>query len=315
MRSYLLTAPAKINLYLEILGDRPDGYHELAMVMQSIALADRVHIRPNGTDRIQVTCDHPEVPGDKTNLAYRAAALMADQFVDAYRKYGGVDIFIEKHIPVGAGLAGGSTDAAAVLVGLDLMWGIGATQSELQELAAQLGSDIPFCVSGGTAIATGRGEQLDPLSDLDGLSVVLGKYRSLSVSTPWAYKNYRQKFGDTYVRESDRLSSRRHAMQSGALVNAVTQRDGTQIGRYLYNDLEKVVLPEYPQVAELKAAMQACHPLGCMMSGSGPTVFALADSPAAAQIIHDNVRAAIPNPDLELWVTELCPSGIKLTQS
>jgi len=314
MRSYLLNAPAKINLYLEILGDRPDGYHELAMVMQSIALADRIHIRPNGTARIQVTCDHPEVPSDNTNLAYRAAMLMSERFLEAYRQYGGVDIFIEKHIPVGAGLAGGSTDAAAVLVGLDLMWGIGATQAELQELASRLGSDIPFCVAGGTAIATGRGEKLSPLPDLDGLSVVLGKYRSLSVSTPWAYKTYRQLFGHTYEQGGDRLSSRRHAMQSGSLVNAVSQRDGAQIGHYLYNDLEKVVLPEYPQVAALKTAMQACQPLGCMMSGSGPTVFALAESPVVAQLIHDQVRAAIPDPDLDLWVTKLCPSGIQLVQ-
>jgi len=314
MRSYLLTAPAKINLYLEILGDRPDGYHELAMVMQSIALADRLQIRPNGTARIQVACDHPEVPTDATNLAYRAAMLMADQFVDTYRQYGGVDIFIEKHIPVGAGLAGGSTDAAAVLVGLDLMWNIGLTQSDLQELAARLGSDIPFCVSGGTAIATGRGEKLAPLADLDGLSVVLGKYRSLSVSTPWAYKTYREKFNESYVRESDRLSHRQQAMQSGALVSAIAHRDGPQIGRYLYNDFEKVVLPAFPQVAALKAAMVACNPLGCLMSGSGPTIFALAESSTQAEQIRDKVRLTIPDPDLQLWVTELCPAGIQLVQ-
>lgn len=312
MRSYLLNAPAKINFYLEILGDRPDGYHELAMVMQSIALADRIQIRPNGTTRIQVQCDNPEVPADNTNLAYRAAKLMSEEFGDAYGQYGGVDIFIEKNIPIGAGLAGGSTDAAAVLVGLDLMWGLGLTQIELQELAARLGSDIPFCVSGGTAIATGRGEKLDPLVDLAGLSVVLGKYRSLSVSTPWAYKTYRQQFGHTYIRESDRLHTQRQAMQSGALVNAISQRDGAQIGKYLHNDLEKVVLPEYPKVAELKAAMQACNPLGCMMSGSGPTVFALTATPEAAQLIRNKVRAAIPDPDLQLWVTELCPTGIQL---
>ncbi|MEP0890002.1 4-(cytidine 5'-diphospho)-2-C-methyl-D-erythritol kinase [Leptolyngbya sp. NM3-A1] len=315
MRSYLLTAPAKINFYLEILGDRPDGYHELAMVMQSIALADRIQIRPNGTTRIQVQCDNPEVPADTSNLAYRAAKLMADEFEDAYSQYGGVDIFIEKNIPIGAGLAGGSTDAAAVLVGLDLMWGLGLTQIELQELAARLGSDIPFCVSGGTAIATGRGERLAPLTDLSGLSVVLGKYRSLSVSTPWAYKTYRQQFGHTYIRESDRFSTQRQAMQSGALVSAISHQDTGQIGKYLHNDLEKVVLPEYPQVAELKAAMQACNPLGCMMSGSGPTVFALAATPVAAAQIRDRVRETIPNPDLQLWVTELCPTGIQLASS
>ena len=314
MRAYSLTAPAKINLYLEILGDRPDGYHELAMVMQSIALADQVTVRLNGTARIQVACEHPEVPLDNSNLAYRAAMLMAERYPEAYRQYGGVDIRIEKHIPVGAGLAGGSTNAAAVLVGLDLIWGIGATQGELQELGARLGSDIPFCVSGGTAIATGRGEALSPLPDLDGLSVVLGKYRSLSVSTPWAYKTYRQQFEQTYIREGDRLHHRRQELQSGAMVAAISHGDRPTIGHLLHNDLEKVVLPAYPAVAALKAAMQACNPLGCMMSGSGPTVFALTETPEQAEHLQATVREAFPDPDLQLWVTRLSRSGIQMTQ-
>ena len=139
MRSYTLTAPAKINLYLEILGDRPDGYHELVMILQSIDLSDQIHLQAISTDTIRVRCDHPQVPTDKTNLAYRAAALMAQQFPNAFAQYGGVEITINKHIPVAAGLAGGSTDAAAVLVGIDLLWRLGLTQSELQELAAVLG--------------------------------------------------------------------------------------------------------------------------------------------------------------------------------
>lgn len=312
MRAYSLVAPAKINLYLEILGDRPDGYHELAMVMQSIALADRVDIRLNGTARIQVACDHPEVPSDDSNLAYRAAMLMAECYPEAYRQYGGVDILIEKNIPVGAGLAGGSTNAAAVLVGLDLIWGIGATQGELQTLAARLGSDVPFCVAGGTALATGRGELLAPLPDLDGIPVLLGKYQSLSVSTPWAYKTYRQEFESTYIREGDRLHNRRQEMQSGEMVQAISHRDYAAIGKLLYNDLEKVVLPAHANVAALKAAMQAGNPLGCMMSGSGPTVFALTETPEEAEVLRDKVRLAIPDPDLILWTTQLVPSGIQM---
>ncbi|MEM9136927.1 MAG: 4-(cytidine 5'-diphospho)-2-C-methyl-D-erythritol kinase, partial [Cyanobacteria bacterium P01_F01_bin.42] len=124
MQSYTLLAPAKINLLLEIVGDRPDGYHELVMVMQSIDLADTVTLMPHRDSRIQVMCDHPEVPTDSNNLAYRAARMMQGQFPG----HGGVDITIDKKIPVGAGLAGGSTDAAAVLVGLDLMWNLGLTQ-------------------------------------------------------------------------------------------------------------------------------------------------------------------------------------------
>jgi len=163
MNSYSLIAPAKINLYLEIIGDRPDGYHELAMLLQSIDLADRVDLRPNGTQAIRVHCDDPQVPANESNLAYQAAALMAGEFSEAYGRYGGMEISIQKRIPMGAGLAGGSTDAAAVLVGLNLMWSLGLTQSELQELGGRLGSDVPFCIVGGTAIATGRGEQLSSL--------------------------------------------------------------------------------------------------------------------------------------------------------
>lgn len=162
MHSYTLIAPAKINLYLEIIGDRSDNYHELAMILQSIDLADEIQLRSLSTDMIRVHCNHPQVPKGQSNIAYRAAELMATQFPNIFAKYGGVEITITKRIPVAAGLAGGSTNAAAVLVGINLLWKLGLTQSELEELGATLGSDVPFCVAGGTAIATGRGEQLSP---------------------------------------------------------------------------------------------------------------------------------------------------------
>ncbi len=312
MRSYSLIAPAKINLYLEILGARPDGYHELAMVLQSINLADQIQIRASSTDTIRVRCDHPQVPTDKSNLAYKAAELMATQFSNAFAQYGGVEINIHKHIPVAAGLAGGSTDAAAVLVGLDLLWKLGLTQSELQILAAQLGSDVPFCLEGGTAIATGRGEQLSPLPSLDHLYVVLGKYRSLMVSTAWAYQTYRQQFSSSYKNYRTRLEDRAFSVHSGPMVKAITHKDGVQIGQRLHNDLERVVLPEYPQVLQLRQAFEDTGVLGAMMSGSGPTVFALCESYDQAQQLQEQVRVAIPNPDLELMVTQLSNTGIRV---
>ena len=169
MSGYTLTAPAKINLYLEILGDRPDGFHELVMVMQTIGLYDHIDVRPHRGGSIHLACQHPQVPLNESNIAYRAAQLMMRRFPKAHEKFGGVDITIEKNIPVAAGLAGGSGNGAAVLVGLNLLWQLGLTQPDLWELAAELGSDVPFCISGGTAIATGRGEILDPLPDLDGI--------------------------------------------------------------------------------------------------------------------------------------------------
>jgi 4-diphosphocytidyl-2-C-methyl-D-erythritol kinase len=312
MRSYSLLAPAKINLYLEILGDRPDGYHELVMILQSIELADQIDLHGISTDTIRIHCDHPQVPQDESNLAYRAAELMTKVFPDVFARLGGVEITIKKRIPVAAGLAGGSTDAAAVLVGVDMMWQLGLTQPELQDLAAQLGSDVPFCLAGGTALATGRGEQLSSLSGLDSLYVVLAKDRSLMISTPWAYQAYRAEFGHSYVRDAKSLESRTANVHSGPMVKAILHKDGSQIGQLLHNDLEKVVLPTTPQVLQLREAFEKSGALGTMMSGSGPTVFALCESEAHAHEIQQKVREIISAPDVEFWVTRLSNRGIQV---
>lgn len=312
MHSYTLTAPAKINLHLEIIGDRPDGYHELVMIMQTVALSDRINIRSNGTEAIRLYCNHPEVPLTPNNLAYRAVDLMRQNYPKQAANYGGVDITIEKNIPVAAGLAGGSTDGAAVLVGIDLMWELGLTVPELQTLGAQLGSDVPFCISGGTAIATGRGEEVEPIDDLDHLWVVLAKYNSLNVSTPWAYQTYRQQFSHTYITDSPGVKSRTKQVHSGPLVQAIHQKNSAEIGKLLYNDLEKVVLPAYPQVRELCQVLKNTGCLGAMMSGSGPTVFALCQSQSQGETIKQQVREKIADPDLQMWVTKLSSDGIRV---
>lgn len=312
MKSYTLIAPAKINLHLEILGIRPDNYHELVMVMQTVDLADRVEIRSLSTDRIILHCGHPNVPLDRTNLAYQAAELMHQEFPNAFLEYGGVEITLHKHIPIAAGLAGGSGNAAAVLVGIDLLWELGLTQNDLQVLGSRLGSDVPFCISGGTAIATGRGDVISPLPSLAGIYVVLGKYQSLEVSTPWAYNTYRQAFGHEYAHEPVSIAERSHHVHSGELVRAIVAKDAVKIGQRLYNDLEKVVLPAYPLVSQLRAEFQRHPNLGTMMSGSGPTVFSLAASREQADLIYHQVRAALPDPDLELFVTQFCDRGVRV---
>lgn len=309
MRSYSLIAPAKINLYLQIVGDRSDGFHELVMVLQSIELADVVTVRSIGTEAIRVWCDNPDVPQDQTNLAYKAADLMVREFPDYFAKFGGVEIKIQKRIPMGAGLAGGSSNAAAVLVGLDLMWNLGLTHSDLQELGATLGSDIPFCISGGTSLATGRGEQLDGLPDLHNIYVVLAKYRDLPISTPWAYQTYRQQFGDAYPKSASDVEARKQ--QSRGMMAAIAQQNLAQIGQLLHNDLERVVLPEYPQVQQLRDRFQRLGVLGTMMSGSGSTVFGLVESHAQAEQVKDQMTA-IADPNLDLWVTRFCTSGVRL---
>ncbi len=320
MKSYSLIAPGKINLYLEIIGDhvsassaeRPDGFHELVMILQTIELADIIDLKAKDTQEITLHCNHPQVPTDETNLAYRAAQLMCQSFADSYANYGGVDITIAKNLPVAAGLAGGSADAAAVLVGIDLMWNLGLTQPELQDLAAKLGSDVPFCISGGTAIATGKGEQLDLITNLDNLWVVLAKYKSLSISTPWAYQTYRKNYRNSYVSDAEGIISRSDRVRSGELMNAIIKQEGRKIGELLYNDLEKVVLPEYPQVAKVRELFAESGVLGTMMSGSGPTVFALCDTKEQATEVTKNIRNTISDSDLEFWVTKLGSSGIQI---
>ncbi|WP_309732677.1 4-(cytidine 5'-diphospho)-2-C-methyl-D-erythritol kinase [Chamaesiphon sp. OTE_75_metabat_556] len=307
MQSYSLTAAAKINLYLEIIGARPDGYHNLAMVLQSIDLADQIDLRPLNTNAICLHCDHPEVPQDHTNLAYQAAALMAKNFSDAFSKCGGVDITIEKRIPVGAGLAGGSTNAAAVLVGLNLMWDLKLSEEKLQYFGSLLGSDVPFCIAGGTVLATSKGESLAALPPLNNSYLVIGKYRSLSISTAWAYQTFHHQYlkddaiGDNYQQE----------VRLAKMLSAIDYQNEQQIGQLLYNDLERVVLPQHPQVQRLRDEFQR---LGCagMMSGSGPSVFALTNSKTQAQQVVESIKIAIPDPDLELWISQFTSSSIRV---
>lgn len=318
-----LLARAKINLYLEIIGDRPDGFHELVMVMQSVALADQITLRRLNASVIQINCDHPLVPTDNTNLAYRAAALLQKRFPNRTNRCGGVEITIDKKIPVGAGLAGGSANAAAALFGLDVLWQLGLTRIELQELGAELGSDVPFCLAGGCAIATGRGEGVDSLSNPPKLTAVLAKYNTLSVSTPWAYKTYRQQFKHTYRSLGQQLSAEQLShpdtahpptarVQSGDMVRALGAHDFSAIGSHLRNDLEKVVLPAHPKVTQLKTVMADQGGLGTLMSGSGPTVFTLAETPQQAEEISAAVRAQIADADLKLHVAPFVTQGIRL---
>ena len=250
------------------------------------------------------------LPVDQTNLAYRAAELMMREFPDTYAKFGGVEINLQKRIPMGAGLAGGSSNAAAVLVGIDLMWNLGLTQSELQDLGAKLGSDVPFCISGGTALATGRGEKLAPLTGLDSFFVVLAKYRDLPISTPWAYQTYRQKFGETYPKTAQEIEAKK--ARSKEILNAIAHHDFKQIGQHLHNDLEQVVLPEFAKVQQLRDQFARLNPVGTMMSGSGSTVFALAETRSQAEEIKNAMRSNIPDADLDLWVTKLSQCGVHL---
>ena len=181
-----LKAHAKINLALDVIGKRPDGFHEVAMIMQSVSLHDTVALSLGG-DAISLVCNRADLPCDHTNLAFRAATLLRQECGVSQ----GVHIELTKRIPMAAGLAGGSTDAAAVLKGLNVLWKLALSPDELETLAARLGSDVPFCLWGGTTLATGRGEILEPLPDFAGYGVVLAN-PPLAVSTAWVYGNFQR---------------------------------------------------------------------------------------------------------------------------
>ncbi len=294
MKRLSLRAAAKVNLFLEITADRPDGYHDLVMVLQSLDLADTVSLVSARTTSI--VCSHPLVPRDASNLAWRAVELVG-------RTYGigtGVEITIDKRIPVASGLAGGSADAAAVLVGLNILWELGLTQEELQVLGAALGSDVPFCVSGGTALAMGRGERLTPLPALRSLYLVVAKPVDLQVSTAWAYQTFRTRRLLT--------QSIAHAPSSEMLA-ALTTGDPAHIAPVLYNDLERVVLDTYPEVKALRERLVSVGALAAMMSGSGPAVLGLAADRAHAEQIK---IALATDPQIEAHVCTSEPAGIVL---
>ncbi|MFO8237717.1 MAG: 4-(cytidine 5'-diphospho)-2-C-methyl-D-erythritol kinase [Prochlorococcaceae cyanobacterium] len=272
MHELRVEAPAKVNLHLEVLGLRGDGFHELAMVMQSIDLLDELQLGPSADGTISLSCDQPGLPTDGSNLIVKAAELLK---VRAALPELGARITLSKRIPVGAGLAGGSSDAAAALVGLNALWGLGFSVPELQTMAARLGSDVPFCLPGGTQLCFGRGERLEalPSPGVPPLALLLIKHAGTSVSTPWAYGRCREQRGRSYLAGEEAFERRREALRRGTLVQALRQGGALPP---LRNDLQSVLEPELPTVREGLALLRRLSgTLAVAMSGSGPSLFAL----------------------------------------
>lgn len=265
------TAYAKINLGLDVLGKRADGYHEVSMVMQSISLADTVTLeKHNG---LVVQTGRSDLPGDSSNLAYKAAMLMAERFNETPD----VKITLDKHIFMAAGLAGGSSDAAAVLRGLNRLWQLGLDAAQLEEIAAEIGSDVPFCICGGTALAEGRGEILTALPEPQEAVIVLAKPQQ-AVSTAWVYKEF------------DSLKGPQHP-DIGTLKAALLKGNTVLPLPGMGNALEGVTCARYPEINKIKKEMLAAGAQYALMSGSGPTVFAVAGSTQEAQKIIEALQA------------------------
>lgn len=256
MNFLTISAPAKINLSLDITGKLDNGYHTLEMILQTISLSDEVVIWKT-PDGVEIACDNPDVPLDGRNICDRAARA----FFRETGIQGGVKIEIRKRIPIGAGLAGGSTDAAAVLKGLNTLYETRLSQEELLALGLQCGADVPFCLTGGTCLARGIGEKLTALPVFSGVHAVL-VMPEFSVSTAWVYQNYRM---NDPVRRPD----------TKAIISAIRNRDIEKVAQGMRNVLESVTAVKYPEIEGIKRDLKASGALGSMMSGSGPSVFGL----------------------------------------
>ena len=270
-----LSANAKINLTLDILGTREDGYHEVAMIMQEISLHDTLSmgkINQGISLTIAIEGQQGKLPADESNLCWKAAALVQKE----YNLQEGVEIHLTKRIPMAAGLAGGSADAAAVLKGMNHLFRLGMTEERLCELGARLGSDIPFCIMGGTMLATGRGEVLTRLPRFPRLSVVLAK-PPVGVSTAWAYKTYDAGYDGPHP-------------DNEAMLAAIHEGDAHKAAGLLCNVLEGVTEVEHPVIADYKRLMLEHGAMASMMSGSGPTVFGLVREKQQAWHLADTLK-------------------------
>lgn len=268
----IIKSPAKINLYLAVTGKRPDGYHNIETLMCCIDLHDSIRFSFD-EPRITLHCGHPDVPKDGTNLAWRAAKV----FLDAIDSPDGVRIEIEKRIPIGAGLGGGSSNAGMVLKALNTRYGVPLSQPDLMALGKTIGADVPFFISGKPAIATGIGDILTPCPHLDPFSVML-IYPSVAVSTALVYKNLNlrltktKKINTRFLFEQNRG---RHALQ------------------FLFNDLEPVASVMCPDIHEAKAVLLAHHAATALMTGSGSAVFGLFENDALALAAYHAISSQL----------------------
>lgn len=267
-----LKALGKINLGLDVLGRRPNGYHDVRMVMQTVYLYDQILLEKTDKEGISLKTNLFYLPVNENNLAYRAAKMLIDEF--AIKE--GVHISLEKHIPVAAGMAGGSSNAAAVLYGMNRLFQLGLTDQELMERGVKLGADVPYCIMRGTVLAEGIGEKLTPLPAMPKCHVLLAK-PPISVSTQKVYEKL------------DAQEVTKHPDIDGILLGLQTG-DLEKITSSMGNVLENVTITEYPQIESIKDVMKEEGALNAMMSGSGPTVFGIYDDKMLARRAAARIR-------------------------
>ena len=272
MDNISLKALAKINLGLDVVRRRDDGYHEVRMIMQTINLFDRLEIKKIKESAIKIHTNLFFLPVNENNLVYKAAKLLIDEFGIQE----GVSVGLTKKIPVAAGMAGGSTDAAAMLFGMNRLFGLGLSKKQLMERGVKIGADVPYCIMRGTALAEGIGDKLSPLPAMVKCPVLIAKPQ-ISVSTKFVYQNL--KLDDKTVHpDIDRL------------IEDIRNKDLKAVSDHMGNVLESVTIPNYPVISQIKEQMMDSGAVGSMMSGSGPTVFGLFDDSRTAQLAFGKIK-------------------------
>ena len=272
MDKLTLKAMAKINLGLDVVRRRPDGYHEVRMIMQTVGLYDRLTFEKTEEDALRLESSMKRLPTDGNNLIIRAASLLKEEF--GIRE--GLSIRLDKRIPVAAGMAGGSTDAAAALTAVNRMFDLGLTEEQLRERAVKIGADVPYCLQGGTALSEGIGEILTALPPAPACHVVVAK-PPIHVSTKWVYQNLHLE----QVTEHPDIDG---------MTESIRQGDYAGVVRRLSNVLESVTVPRYPVIAQIRDFLRENGADGALMSGSGPTVFALFDDRERAKQALEALR-------------------------
>ncbi|MDF2519519.1 MAG: ispE [Clostridia bacterium] len=272
--TYEVKAPAKINLALDVLRKRPDGYHDVSMIMQTIALYDTITVKSTW-DGIKITSNSSKIPLNESNIAYKAAHYLSTK----YNVKRGANIHIEKRIPVAAGLAGGSTDAAAVLKLLNKAWDLKLSKTELMDAGRKLGADVPFCIQGGTCLAEGLGERLTVIKSIPDCHILLAK-PSVGVSTKEVY-------------QSLRLDEIKERPDIAGMMKAIDEQNLTGICSKMGNVLETVTTKLHPIIPELKQRLLEYGAIGSLMSGSGPTVFGIFSDMSAAYGAYDNIKTLV----------------------
>lgn len=280
-----LKAYGKINLALDVLRKREDGYHDVRMIMQTVGIFDGIEMVKTDTGKIEIDTNIYYLPTNENNIVYKAVKLLFDEF----NIQSGIRISLKKFIPVSAGMAGGSTDAASVLFGINKMFDLNLSIKDLMERGVKLGADVPYCILRGTALSEGIGEKLKRLPDMVKCPVLIAK-PPISVSTKFVYENLK-------IDEIER-----HPDIDG-MIEAIRERDLRKIASKMENVLETVTVREYPQIEDIKKVMLEENALNALMSGSGPTVFGLFENEADAYAVKEKIKSL--NYAKQVYVTDM----------